>query len=224
MPNIRHGTSGTAAPGGGVRSTARRTEGSIVSRLPSFGLRARGRSPGWNRRSDYRMGTISFPIQAHRCPVYTPISFPFSGRPVPESLGGSTEFTARSNPLMARLHLPGAANLTVIRRPEANPVAIGHDLRWWAAWVAVTLTEPLEEVLRTRLTPLRDTGWPFLLHLHNVTENRPPAIAISHQNASRPLRSATRPALTSAGVPRRCAPRWRPPSSGPQAPPAACRA
>ena len=35
---------------------------------------------------------------------------------------------------------------------------------------------------------------------------------------------ATRPASTSAGVPRRCAPRWRPPSSGPPAPPAACRA
>ena len=52
---------------------------------------------------------------------------------------------------MARLHLPGAANLTVIRRPEANPVAIGHDLRWWAAWVAVTLTEPIEEAHRTIL-------------------------------------------------------------------------
>ena len=62
-------------------------------------------------------------------------------------LSGSAEFTARSNPLMARLHLPGAVNLTVIRRPEANRVAIGHHLRWWAAWVAVTLTEPIEEAV-----------------------------------------------------------------------------
>ena len=84
---------------------------------------------------------------------------------------------------MARLHLPGAANLTVIRRPEANPVAIGHDLRWWAAWVAVTLTEPLKEALRTRLSPLRDTGQPFRLRLNKVTGNRPPVIDISHHNA-----------------------------------------
>ena len=53
---------------------------------------------------------------------------------------------------------PALQILQVIRRPEANPVAAGHDLRWWAAWEAVTLTEPLEEALRTRLPPLRETG------------------------------------------------------------------
>ena len=177
--------------------------------------------PFW---TGYRMGTISFPIQAHRCPVSTPISFPFS------QAAGSGNSTREY-----RIHSPQQSvhgTSRTSRRcksysdspPGGQPVAIGHDLRWRAAWVAVTLTEPLEEPLRSRLPPLRDTGWPLRLHLHNVTENRPPAIAISHQNASRPLRSATRPALTSAGVPRRCAPRWRPPSSGPQAPPAACRA
>ena len=44
---------------------------------------------------------------------------------------------------------------------------------------------------------------------------------IPHRPSDRP---ATRPASTSAGVPRRCEPRWRPPSSGPPAPPGACRA
>ena len=48
----------------------------------------------------------------------------------------------------------GAANLTVIRRPEANPAAAGYGLRWSAAWEAVTLTEPLHEALRTRLSPV----------------------------------------------------------------------
>ena len=59
---------------------------------------------------------------------------------------------------MARLHLPGAVRLAAIRRPEANPAAAGHDLHWRAAWEAVTLTEPLEEVLRTRLSPLHNNG------------------------------------------------------------------
>ena len=44
---------------------------------------------------------------------------------------------------------------------------------------------------------------------------------IPHRPSDRP---ATRPASTSAGAPRCCAPQWRPPSSGPPAQPAACRA
>ena len=143
----------------------------------------------FERDSGVRAGvpTVWVPLhfQSKRIVVGFLRRFPshFRKRLVPATLRESTEFIARSNPFMARLELPGAANLTVIRRPEANPAAAGRGLRWPAAWEAVTLIEPLQEALRTRLSPLRDTGQPFQLRLNNVTGNRPPAIDISHHNA-----------------------------------------
>ena len=70
--------------------------------------------------------------------------------------------------------------------------------------------------------PGRYRSWPAVIL---TAPRRSTAVREEASLANRPShRPAIRPASTSAGARRRCAPRWQPPSSGLPAPPAACPA